>query len=57
MYFRNNGHPKTLLDKNFKSAVSQYSSTRNLVNVLKHYSNHHGGTFIIFIDHREGYWV
>ena len=53
MYFGNDELAKTRLDKYLKSAVSQYTSTPNMVNALKHCSNHHGGTFIILIDHRE----
>ena len=53
MYFRSYG--KRHLDKYLKSAVSQYPSASNMVKALKHISNHHGGTFIILIDHREGY--
>ena len=53
MYFRNYELAKTRLDKYLKSAVSQYTSTTNMVNALKHGSNHHGGTFIILIDHCE----
>ena len=52
MYFRNYGLAKRRLDKYLKSAVSQYPSTSNMVKALKHLSNYHGGTFIIFIDHR-----
>ena len=51
MYFRNYGLPKTPLDKYLKSAVSQYPSTSNMIDVLKYCSNHHDGTFIILIDH------
>ena len=45
------------VDRYLKSAVSQYPWTSNMANALEHYSNHHGGTFTIFIDHCEGYWV
>ena len=57
MYFGNYGLPKTRLVKYLKSVVSQYSLTSNMVNKLKHISNHHGATFIILIDHSEGYFV
>ena len=54
MYFRSYGLAKRPLDKYLKSAVSQYPSTSNMVNAIKHISNHHGGTFVILIDHQEG---
>ena len=57
MYFRNYGLPKTLFGKYVKSAVSQYPSTSNSVNTLKHCKNLHGATFTIFIDHYKGYSV
>ena len=53
MYFGNYELAKTRLDKYLKSAVSQYTSTTNMVNALKDGSNDHGGTFIILIDHRK----
>ena len=55
MYFRGYGHAKRPLDKSLKSAVLQYPSTSNMVKALKHISNHHSGTFIILLDHRQGY--
>ena len=55
MYLQNCGLPKTLLGKYLKSAVSQYPSTTNMGNALKHCSNLHGDTFTIFMDHCEGY--
>ena len=42
MHFRNYELAKTWLDKFLKSAVSQYPSTTNMVNALKHCSNYHG---------------
>ena len=42
MYFRNYELAKTRLDKYLKSAVSQYPSTTNMVNALKHCSNYRG---------------
>ena len=50
MYFRNYGLAKRRLDEYLKSAVSQYSSTSNLIKALKHISNHHCGTFIIIVE-------
>ena len=50
MYFQNYGYAKSLLDKCPKSAASEYSSTSNMVKVLKHISNDHSGTFIIIVD-------
>ena len=55
MYFRSYRLEKMRLDKSLKSALSQYPSTSNMVKSIKHVSNHHGGTFIILIDHRYGY--
>ena len=55
MYFRNYEVVKTRLDKYLKSAVSQYPSTSNMVNVLKYCSNHHESTSIILIDHCKEY--
>ena len=51
MYFRGYGLAKRRLDKYLKSAVSQYPSTSNMVNVIKHISNLQGGTFMILIHH------
>ena len=51
MYFRSYGLAKRRLDKFIKSALSQYPSISNMVNLLKHVSNHHSGTFITLIDH------
>ena len=51
MYFRSYRLRKVQLDEYLKSAVSQYPLTSNMVKALKHISNHHGGTFIILIDH------
>ena len=51
MYFRSCGLGKRWLDEYLNSAVSQYPLTSNMVKALKHISNHHGGTFIILIDH------
>ena len=53
MYFRNYELAKRRLDKYLRSDVSQYSSTTNMVNALKHCSSYHGATFIILIDNRE----
>ena len=39
MYFRNYDLAKTRLDKYLKSAVSQCTSTTNMVTALKAYSN------------------
>ena len=39
MYFRNYGLPKAGLDKYLKSDVSQFPSTGNTRNALKHISN------------------
>ena len=55
MYFKNYGLTKTLLGEYLKSTVSQYPSTSNMKNALKHCANLHGGTFTIFMDHRERY--
>ena len=55
MYFRSYRLDKTRLDKYLNSVVSQYPSTNNMVNVLKHISNYKGGTFIILTDHRSRY--
>ena len=55
MYFRSYGLANRPLDKDLKSAVSQYPSTNNMVKALKHISNHHEGTFVILIYHQEGY--
>ena len=49
--------PKTWLDKCLKSPVSEDASTRDMVNVRKHFWNHHHSNFIIFIHHRRGNWV
>ena len=57
MYFRNYGLPKAGLDKYLKSDVSQFPSTGNTRNALKHISNRHGGTFTIFIENSKGYSV
>ena len=57
MYFRSYGLGKRRLDQYLKSAVSQYPLTSNMVKALKHILNHHGGTFIILIDHLQGYCV
>ena len=54
MYFRNYGLLKTWFYKCLKSAVSQYPSTRNMVNRPKHCSNLKGGTFTIFIGNCKG---
>ena len=50
MYFGNYRIEKRRIDKYLKSAVSQYPSTSNMVNVPKHLSNYPGGTFIILDD-------
>ena len=50
MYFRNYRLAKRRLDKYLESSASHYPSTSNMVNALKHISNHHGGTFIILVD-------
>ena len=51
MYFRNYGLTKKGLDKYLKSAVSQYPSTSNMVQVPKHLSYYHSGIFVVLIDH------
>ena len=53
MYFRNYGLRKTWIDKCLKSAVSEYPSTSDMVNVPKRCSNLNGGSFSIFIDYSE----
>ena len=55
MYFRNYGLAKRRLDEYLKSAVSSHPSRSNMLKGLKHISNHHGGTFIILVDHRSRY--
>ena len=55
MYIRCYGVKKRRSDRHLKSAASQYPSTSNMVKSAKHVLNHHGGTFIILIDHRSGY--
>ena len=55
MYFRNYGLAKMLLHMYLKSAVSQYRLTSNMVKVPKYISNDHSNTFIILIDHQQGY--
>ena len=37
MYFRNNGLPKTWLDKYLKCIASEYPWTGNIINGPKHY--------------------
>ena len=54
MYFPNDRLGKTWLGKCLKSPVSENSSTSNMANGHKHYSNLHDSTFIRFIDHCEG---
>ena len=54
MYLRNYGLAKKGLDKYLKGAVSQYPSISNIGKAPKHFSNYHGATFIILIDHRQG---
>ena len=54
MCFRICGLRKTRLDKCVKSAVSQYTSTSNMVNAHKHCSNLNNCSFTIFIDYCEG---
>ena len=49
--------PKTSLDKCLKSLVSEDISTDNMVNGIKHCSNLHDRTFIIFFDQCQGNWV
>ena len=49
MYFQNYGLPKARSDKSLKSAVSQYPTTRNMVNAPKHCANLNEGSFTIFI--------
>ena len=39
MYFRNYGHPKTLLDQCLKSPVSEDPTKSNMVSTPKHCSN------------------
>ena len=48
MYFRNYGLWKTWLDKCLKSAVSEYSSTSNMVNAPKHCSKLNDSSFTRF---------
>ena len=55
MYVRNYGLATKGLINYPKSAVSHYPSTSNMVKAPKQLSNHHGGTFMILIDHRQGY--
>ena len=55
MYFRYYELANRRLDKYLKSAVSQCTSTSNMVNALKQCSNYHCATFIILIDHGEWY--
>ena len=55
MYLRSYGLAKKRLDKYLKSAVLEYPLRSHMVNALKHISDHHGGTFMIFIDHRSGH--
>ena len=52
MHFRSYTIAKTRIDKDLKSAVSQYPWKRIMVKALKHISDHYGGTFMILIDHR-----
>ena len=52
--FRNYGLRKRWSDKCLKSALSQYSSTRNMVNAIKHCSNLNNGSFTKFFDYCKG---
>ena len=45
------------LKKYLKSPVSEYPTTSNMVNGLKHFWNLHDTIFNIFIDKWEDYWV
>ena len=51
MYSGNYGLAKRLLGNNLKSAISQNLSTSSMIKALKHIPKHHGGNFIILIDH------
>ena len=53
MYFWIYGLRKTWLDKCLKTPVSDYPSTSNTVNGLKHCSNLNGSNFTISIGHFE----
>ena len=55
MYIRSYRIEKRRIDKYLKSAVSRYPWKRNMVKALKHISDHHGGSFMILIDHRSRY--
>ena len=57
MYFWNYRLRKTWLEECLKSPTSEDPSTRNFVNGLRHCSNLHDSTFIIFIDHCEEHSV
>ena len=52
MYIPNYGLAKRRLNKYLKSAVSQYPWKSNMVMALKHISDHHGGCFMILVNHR-----
>ena len=52
MYFRSYRIAERRIDKDLKSAVSQYPWKIVMSKTLKQISDSHGGTFIIFIDHR-----
>ena len=54
MYFRNDGHRKTLLDKCLKSQVLEDPLTDNVVNGQKHCWNLNYSTFTRLIDYSEG---
>ena len=50
MYYRSYRLEIRGLDKELKSAVSHHPWKSKTVKVLKHISDHHGGTFMILID-------
>ena len=57
MYFRNEGLQKRWLDECLKNAVSEDPSTRNMVNAPKNCFNLDDGTFTIFIDHCDIFFL
>ena len=55
MYSGNYGLAKRQLGNNLKSAISQNLSTSSMIKALRHIPKHHGGNFIILIDHLWGW--
>ena len=53
MYSRNYRLSKTLLGHSLKSAVSEHSSTVNMLKGQKHCQNLHKSTFVIFFNHSD----